>query len=455
MTILRHAFKLLPLFVFLLSFPAQAQEKFLDIQEIKSPGGIIVWLVEDHSLPIISLEFAFKGAGSALDPLDKQGLARIVSNTLDEGAGDMDSQTFQKRLTDHSITLSFGSGRDHFRGTLKTLSRHKNIAFDMLERALTSPRFDEDPLNRMKAANIMRIRSSLSDPGWIAARLMNDTAFAEHPYAMNSGGTLTTLPSITADDLRGFVKTRLTGDRLLVTVVGDITATELAPLMDRLFGALPPKSVFPVIPDLTVQNGGEIVFFEKDIPQTMIEIMQPGIGRNDPDYYTAQIMNFILGSAGFGSRLTEEIREKRGLTYGIHSGLMELVHMKGISLSTSTKNSNVPELLSLIRQEWQKMKQEQVTDEELADTKSYLIGSMPLMLSSTDGIARILLSLRLDGLPKEYLDNRAEKINQVTKEQIQQIAQKLLRPDQLTTILVGKPGGVTPTRVVTTLPHVE
>ncbi|MEM9468566.1 MAG: insulinase family protein, partial [Pseudomonadota bacterium] len=206
---------------------ANAEDKFLDIQEIKSQSGLTAWLVEDRTLPIIAMEFSFLGAGTKNDPVDKQGRAKLLSNMLDEGAGELDSTTFQKQLSDNSISLSFSANRDHFRGQVKTLSRYKENAFNLLKLSLNEPRFDEEPLERMKKANIARIKSSLTDPNWIAARLQNDLIYQDHPYALNSGGTISTLETITTNGLRDFKNTYLTKDRLVIGIMGDIGANEV------------------------------------------------------------------------------------------------------------------------------------------------------------------------------------------------------------------------------------
>ncbi|NCC21056.1 MAG: insulinase family protein [Alphaproteobacteria bacterium] len=434
---------------------AQQGDRFLDIREVTSPGGITAWLVEDKSVPVIAVEFAFKGAGSALESPGKQGLVRLLSNTMDEGAGDLDSQAFQSALSADSISLHFGASRDAFSGSLKTLKENRDKAFDLLELALEQPRFDEEPLERMKQANLARIRGSLADPEWLAARLFNDVAFEGHPYALNSGGTLTTLPAITADDLRQFANTQLSRDRLRVAVTGDITADELAPLLDDAFGDLPATAPPADIPDLRVQNAGGVVLFERDIPQTIIEIAQPGIGRDHPDYYAASVMNFILGSSGFGSRLMERVREKRGLTYGIYTGMVNFDHTDFVRLSTSTENANVPEVMNIIREEWERMRDEPVLPAEIETAKAYLVGSMPLMLSSTDRIAELVLSMQLDNLPIGYLDKRDLMIESVTIDDVRRVAKNLLVPEALTVVMVGRPQGMEPTRTVETLPNVE
>jgi zinc protease len=432
-----------------------AEERFLDILEVTSPGGITAWLVEDHSVPVIAVKFAFAKAGSVVDPEARQGLVQLASNMMDEGAGELDSQAFQKTLADHSITLHYDVGRDDYYGTLKTLTREKDKAFDLLRLSLTAPRFDDEPLQRMKDANIARIRSSLSDPDWMAARIMNDVIYAGHPYARNSGGTITSLKSITAEDLHGFVKNHLARDNLHIAVTGDISRAKLETILDKTFGALPAKSTPVTIPDTTVQNAGQIALFKKDLPQTIIQMAQGGIDRKDPDWHAAQTMNFILGSAGFGSRLMEEIREKRGLTYGIYTGLNVLDHVAVLSIGTSTRNDQVAEVTGLIRQEWIKMRDTPVTKKELDDAKAYLIGSMPLSLSSTDQIAGMMLSIMLDDLPSTYLDSVDDKISAVTLADITRVSKRLLSPDQLVTILVGNPVGITPTRIIEILPNVE
>lgn len=437
-------------------FVSSAYAKALDIKEVTSPGGISAWLVEDHTIPVIALDFAFKDAGSKNETLATQGLVRVLSNTMDEGAGELDSKAFQKELLDKSISLSFNATRDDFGGEVKTLSRHQDRAFELLTLALTKPRFDQDAVTRMIASNESRIKTSLADPEWIAARLMNDIAYKGHPYALNSGGTLSTLATITPDQLRVYLKDQISKDRLVVGVAGDITEAQLATLLDKVFGDLTAKaSAGQKLSDVNVSGGGTVTLYPKDIPQTVVEIMQPGIKENDPDYHTAEVLNFVLGGSGFGSRLMEEIREKRGLTYGIYSGLLSMDHTSAITVGTSTKNESVSEMLNLIKTEWSKMQTEGITPAELADAQSYLIGSLPLSLTSTDRISGLLLSLQTEGFDKDYLEKREAAIKAVTTADIKSLAAKLLDPAKFTTVLVGKPEGLEPTQTVTTIPNAE
>lgn len=446
---------LIGLFVFFGLSARAAGDRFLPIKEIKTPGGISVWVVEDKSLPVIALQFMFRDSGAANDPEQLQGLARMLSNTMDEGAGDLDSQSFQKALADHSITLFFNASRDSFDGKLKTLTRHQDKAFDLLALAMNAPRFDEEPVARMRDGNLSRIRSSLSNPEWMAARLMNDKAHEGHPYGKNSGGTLSSLTRITPDDLRAFKKTYLTRDRLLIAAAGDIDPATLGPAIDKAFGMLPATSDAPPVSDTNVTNGGSIFVYEQPIPQTIVQVNLPAFDRKDPDYYALQIMNYIYGGGGFGSRLMDKAREQRGLTYGIYSSVQDYRHADILNISTSTKNASAKDILSIIREEMIRMNQEPVSDTELENAKSFIIGSMPLALSSTDNIADMVLGLRADDLPIDYLDRFADYMRAVTAEDIRRVAGRVLKPDTMTTVLVGKPESIEQAEIVKVLPNVQ
>lgn len=451
-----HVFRLTALTLGTLMLSAfSVQAGILDIKEVKSPGGLTAWLVEDHTIPVISLRFAFKNSGSAYDPVEKQGLARLLSNTMDEGAGDLDSRAFQEKLTDLSISLGFSTSRDQFSGAVKTLTVNKAEAFRLLGLALTQPRFDAEAIERMREANLSRIKSDLSDPQWIAARIMNDAVFKNHPYMMNSGGTLTTLTKITAADLKAKVKNDLTRDRLIVSAAGDITAEELSLLLDQIFGTLPESGTVTPVSNVEPPATPSTILYSKPIPQTVINMYLPGVPVKAPDFAAAEVMNFIFGGAGFGSHLMEIIREKRGLTYGIYSGLSNLDHASILSISSSSKNASAVELVNLTREEMTNFVQTPVTSQELHDAKTYLVGSVPLDLTSTDSISAYMLSFQSEGLSKTYLDEREAAIKAVTAEDVAAVAKKTLTPDRMTVVLVGNPEHATPTQTVTVLPNAE
>ncbi len=437
---------------------SHAREKFLDIQELTTQSGLTFWLVEDHSIPVIALNFAFENAGSKYDALEKQGLTRLASNTMDEGAGDILSEEFQGLLRTQSISLGFSAGRDTFGGSIYSRTSTMDKAAALMKEALTQPRFDEAPLQRMKDSNLARIRSSQSDPQWIAARFANDIMFEGHPYALNSGGTLSTLPAITPDDLRKFVQTRLAKDVLEIAIVGDVTPEQAKTYVENIFGSLPPvQTMSQQARDFTLQNLGQAYVYDLDIPQSIVMGFLPALSRTDPDYYAFQVMNQILGAGGFGSRLTEEVREKRGLTYGIGTYLTQMEHIDYLTLSSSTANENAGEMIALAKAEMQKMADTLVSEDERKKAIDYINGSLPLTLSSTSNISSLLMGMQSDDLPIDYLDKRAAGFNAVTVEDIQRVAKKYLKPDEMGLIIIGKPENIEIENVtnLSTLPNVE
>ena len=417
----------------------------MDVQAVTSPGGIQAWLVEDHSMPLIAVAIGFHGA-SSLDPKGKEGLAEMVSGLLDEGAGDIDSQTFQRRLNDLAIDFGFDAGIDDFTGSMRTLSDRRDQAFDLLRLSLTSPRFDPEPVERIRGQLLARLADESSDPDSIANRVWWHASFAEHPYGRQTSGTQTGLKAITADDLRGFVKTRFARDNMVVGVVGDITAKDLQPLLDRTFGALPAKATTTEVGEAAPASAGAVIVVDLHVPQSVVLFGEGGVKRHDPDFYPAYLMNHILGGGGFSSRLTQEVREKRGLAYSIDTDLVALDHVGLVQGMVGTKNASVAEAISLIKQEWRRMRDEGPTEQELADAKLYLTGSYALRFSSTASIARSLVGVQLDGFPPDYFNKRNGYIEAVTLDDVKRVAKQLLDPDKLTFVIVGRPEGVTATQ---------
>lgn len=425
------------------ALPAQA----IDIKRVVSPGGIEAWLVEDHKVPVLALEWAFEGAG-AIDPSGKEGLANLASHALDEGAGPYDSQAFQTRLQDSAVALSYSAGRDAFSGSLRTLSDRRDEAFELTRLSMAEPRFDAEAIERMRSSVLSSLKRDLADPNYVGRRLFYATAFPDHPYGGEVRGTLESLPRIAPDDLRGFVKSQFGRDRLVVTAAGDIAPDDLGRALDRIFGGLPAKTSVAVIPDATPKGLGETLLALRPTAQTVMLMGQPGVKRDDPDWYAASVMNYVLGGGGFGSRLMEEVREKRGLTYGVYSYLIPMDHAALVMAGGSTVNAKAGQALDIMRQEWARMAESGLTDTELADAKTYLTGSFPLQLGSTQSIARTLLQVRRDRLGIAYLDQRDRYINGVTQDDIRRVAKRLLDPAKLLTVLVGRPEGVTPTRTL-------
>jgi zinc protease len=425
------------LFAVLLGASAQA----IEVQRVVSPGGVEAWLVEDHTNPIVAARFAFRGGG-ALDPRGKEGLAKIVSSLLDEGAGEFDAQAFQRRLEDMAITLHFDAGYETLGGHLMTLSVNVGAAFNLLRLALTQPRFDDEPVALIRSQILTMIRSSSENPDAIAGRTLRHALFPDHPYGRPIEGTEDSVKAITTADLKVFVAERLGRDNLVIGVVGDMTPDQLAALLDRVFGDLPGQAAPWRLPEVTPIVPGRTIVVKKAVPQSAILFAQAGIKRADKDFYPAYVMNYILGGGGFTSRLYNEVREKRGLAYSVYTALSPMASAALLQGGAGTTNARVSETLNVVRAEWRRLATDGVDKAELDDTKTYLTGSFPLRFSSSGRIAAILVAMQLDTLGIDYLEHRNSYVEAVTLEAVNRVARQLLDLDGLTTVIVGDPEGV-------------
>jgi zinc protease len=412
-----------------------------DIQKIVSPAGIEVWLIEDHTVPVVSLAFGFKG-GTATDPKGKEGVAELASGLFDEGAGDIDSEAFQQRIADLGLDYGFNASADSFNGSLRTLTANKEQAADLLALALTRPRFDPEPVERMRRHFLIAIEGEQRDPSAAAYRALERTLLGAHPYARSNYGTKETMSALTAADLRQFTKDRLTRDHLYVAAAGDINAADLGKLVDRAFAGLPAKGAPIDVPEASVTKSGSLSVLTRNIPQANVLFAQPGIKRDDKDFFAVYLMNYVLGGGGFSSRLMTELREKRGLTYGIDSNLVTLDHVGFLTGSFETPNAKVKETLELLRSEWRRMAQDGPTQTELDDARTYLLGYYPRNLTTTSKAADTLLGIQMNDLGIDYIERRRKEIDAVTIDDVKRVARDLLDDKALTIIVAGKPEGL-------------
>jgi zinc protease len=423
-------------------FAAPAQAATID--RVRA-GGVEAWLIQDHTNPVISVRIAFRG-GSALDPKEKPGLARMVSTLLDEGAGDLDSRAFQTRLEDLAIRLGFDVGQDSFGGTLQTLSDKRDAAFDLLRLALTAPRFDEEAVSRMRAQLEAGLRKDLEDPDSVAERRFYALMFPDLPYGQPVTGSLEGISRITVDDLRRFVRERFARDNLVIGIVGDITPAEVERLIAKTFGGLPERATPWDIAATEANASGAVTVVDMAVPQSAIVFGQRGLKRDDPHFYALMVLNEVIGGGTLTSLLFDELREKRGLVYSVGTSLVPLDHAALIIGSAGTNNERVSEAIQLIREQWQLVADRGVSGQQVADAKTYLTGSFPLRFTSTGRLATLLVSIQLDNLGPDYLERRNSLINAVTKEDVDRIAKTILTPKNLTFVVVGQPKGLAASR---------
>jgi zinc protease len=425
---------LLALIIVVFALPAHAA-----VQVVKSPKGITAWLVEDQTIPIVSVSFAWR-FGLEEDPDDRQGLGYLAANMMTQGSGKDDANTFQKKLQDNAISLGFDTSRDAITGSVRSLKETWPLAKDMLKAAVQSPRFDADALARQKAQMVSSLNMYRADSGWLLSRLAYSQIFENHPYGKRTLGTPATIAAITQADLKAW-HGRLDRAHLVVAVTGAITPAEVATMLEEVFGNLPAKRDVPAVAEVNYTPAGTISLLQHPGTQSDIMVVWNGMKGNDPDWYVAEVMNYILGGGGFASRLTETIREKRGLTYGISSGIIDYEHAALFVIQGSSKNENAAEVISLVKGEVAKYLKDPVTPEELKEAKDYLIGAYPLQLTSTARVSAHNRELQRDGKPMNEQEKRADAIAKVTVDDVQRVAKRLLE-GQPAIFIVGQPTGL-------------
>lgn len=441
-SVLRADFAIFLSFVILLNIvaagrPAQA----MDIKSVKSSSGVEAWLVEEHSVPLVALRFAFIG-GSAQDPADKAGVGNFLAGMLDEGAGDLKAAEFQERMEDIAMRMSFEQSRDTFYGSVETLSANRDKAMELLKLALTKPRFDSDAVERIGNQIKTSIVYAARNPERTASKAWFEAAFPGHPYGQPKDGTLETVSSITRDDLEAYRSRLFARSNLKVVAVGDIDAESLARLLDDVFGDLPEKAQLSPVADVMPLAGGNLNIVEMDVPQSVAVFGLGGLKRKDPDFMAGFVLNHIIGGGGFSSKLMEEVREKRGLAYSVYSYLNPLDHSAVFLGSVATKNEAIAESLDVIRAQLKDVAENGPSAEDLKNAQDYLTGSYALRFDSNGKIASQLLGIMVEDMGIDYVDKRNAQVEAVTVEDLKRAAKRFLDPANLLVTVVGKPTGL-------------
>lgn len=437
---MRTTMRLIALLAVGLVLLAPPAARAFEVERVVSPGGIEAWLVADDSVPILSLSLAFRG-GSSADPAGKEGVAQFVAAMLNEGAGDLDAEAYQNRIADLSVDLEIGADRDDFAMTVRMLNESRDEAIDLLRLALTSPRFDPDAMERIRAQIQSSISYNATDPNEIAARVFREAAFGDHPYGRAPEGTSETIALIGRDDLQAYVDSNFARDNLVIGAVGDIDAATLGLLLDRLFGDLPAEANLPDVPEIVPAGAGRTIVVDREIPQSVITFGAPGIKRDDPDFYTASVLLEAIGG-GFGARLTQEVREKRGLAYSVGAVLATYEHAGLIWGQAGTRNERVAETIQIVRDVLADVAANGLAQDEIDDARDYIVGSYPLRWTSSRSTAGALVSIQLAGLPIDYIEDRAALFDAVNAEDVRRVAAELLEPGKLLFVVVGRPDGV-------------
>ena len=433
---LRRLNKLLLLMMLLLPLPLQAME----VQEIQT-HGMTAWLVEDHSLPIVTLRIGFRGAGSAYDPQGREGLSTFVASMLNEGAGELDGLAFKQALESRAIELSFSRSKDTLTVELMSLREHFDEAMRLLSLALHAPQMNEEATERTRSQILAALRRLQESPSYIADVAWEQAAYAPHAYSRPEMGTMQGVNAITGEDLRQFAAQRFGRDTMIIGAVGDITPAQLTGALKTHFSALPEKAdAQPMLDEVRVPDSGRWVEITRDLPQSVVMFGTQAVARSDPDFYAAYLLSQVFGGGSLSSRMFAALREEKGLTYSAGTYLATLEKASALRGTFATRPQDVTEATERVKQLLREVSAQGISAEELQDSTDYITGSFPLNLDSSDAIAGYLVSMQFYDLGIDYLQKRNSYFRAVTLEDVNRLAPKMLDEKSQLIVKVGKAG---------------
>jgi zinc protease len=437
----------LALFAFAPAPPALAQSQIesaaarhgVPVAEIVSPSGVRAWLVSDSTVPMIVVRAYWRG-GSASQPENLSGVTTMMADMLTEGAGDMDADAFKERLETLNMSLGFGADWDGVGMTLTTLSENRDAAFEMARLALTAPRFDAAPMERIKRQMLVNIRQRETNASYVANLALDQALYPDHVYANRTSRE--SVGRITRADIQARRAAVINRATLRLTIVGDIDAGTAGRLIDSTFGPLPMGEPPPEPPDAALRAPSPLIVRELPQPQSLILFAAPGIQDEDPDWIPLTVANYILGGGGFSSRLMNEVREQRGLVYGIGTTSSVREHAALIRGSAQSENGDVAEALAATRAEMARLYAQGATQQEVDDAITFLTGSFALDLDSNAKIATVAHAYQVAGRDVSYINRRNDLIRAVTLEDVNRVIRRLFDPEAFTFVVVGEPEGL-------------
>jgi zinc protease len=414
-----------------------------EIQQVRSPGGIAAWLVQEPSLPIIAIRFAFDGGGSQ-EPAGKEGTAGLLAAMLDQGAGNLSGAAYQKQMEKLAARISFDSDRDAFFGNFESLTANLGKSSELLKLAINAPTLEPATLERTRAQFLARASLEAGDANKLANAQWMAQTFPGHAYSRAISGTPDSIKAVTRDDLAGY-RTRILARRTLrVAAVGDIDANTLGKVLDDVFGALPAEPQLTAIADVAPAAVPKPVVVKFEGPQSVAIFGRQGVARNHPDHMTALVLTQILGGGSSEARLVQEVREKRGLAYWVYSILYTFKHASVLIGGVASPNEEVGKSLELIRSQFKALAEKGPTQQEVDSAKSYLIGSYVLSLDSNAKIAEQMLRSQLQGLGPDFVDQRKAGLAKVTRADVARVARSLLVTEDLSVAIAGQPTNLSP-----------
>lgn len=416
-------FKVFFLLILFISGTASAKS----YKEYKTDNGTIIWHMENNHLPIISTRIVFP-IGASHEAKDKKGLVTLASGTMDEGAGDMPSEVFRKKLQDYNIKFSFNASQDFFSLNMSFMAFDRDKAEKLANLALTQPRFDKEQTDLIRNQILATIRQDTTSPDGLMGRASRQSYYEDHPYVTSPRGNIKGIQNITQKDLKDFAK-KLAQKGAFIAVVGDISKKDVLEFSKHIMANLAIESQFENnIPSFKKNVAADRFFIPLATPQTQILFQKTGLKRHDPDYMAATVASHILGGGGFGSKLMEVLREKNGLTYGASSYIASGTYASRFHIHYATDNKTLEKSIKLTEETLQDYLAKGITQKQLDSAVRYLKGYYPIQFNTNEQLAFLAQGLWKDGLSADYPDKRNALFDALTVEQVNAAAQKLITP---------------------------
>jgi len=411
------------------------------IQQWQTASGSEVYFVENHDLPIVDISVNF-AAGSARDSAAKSGLAGVTRYMMTLGAAGMTDEKIANKMADIGAILGGDFDADRAGFKLRTLSseREKTQALEVFTKILQQPDFPDDVLTREKARIISGLQESATQPESISSKEFMKALYGSHPYSLDESGEVDTVAKITRDDLQSFYKQYYGAKGAVVAIIGDLTREQAGAIAESISTGLPKSAAVNPIPAVTLPTQPLEKRIAHPASQSHILLGYPGIKRGDPDLFPLYVGNYVLGGGGFVSRLTEEVREKRGLVYSVYSYFMPMAEPGPFQLGLQTKKDQAEDALKLVKETLDNFIKNGITEAELKAAKANIIGGFPMRIDSNSKILDYLAVIGFYKLPLNYLDEYNSNVEKVTVAQIKDAFSRRLKTENFVTIIVGDPG---------------
>ncbi len=409
----------------------------LDVKRQVLENGLTLLVVERHNVPVVRVSVGIN-AGNLHEPVEKAGLAGLVAGLLTEGTAKRTSQQISEEMDFVGGSVGASGGGDYVAANLSVLKKDLDLGFELLSDIILNPTFPEKEIIKKKERIKGGLRSQEDDPGYISSREFKKAVFGDHPYGRLLTGTVETIDSITREDLVDFHSRYYVPENSVMTVVGDITNEEVERLIQKHLGNWQPRKSSAVsLQKINMTKERKTIAIDKDLTQANIVLGHSGVSRDNPDYYAVSVMNYILGGGGFSSRLMQNIRDDKGLVYDIHSYFAADKFGGSFQVELQTKNESANTAIEEVLKEISQIRSSPVTEDELADAKSFLTGSFPMKFETGARIAGFLVAVEYYGLGNDYIDKYPEYVNSVTREDVLRVAKKYLDPGNYVLVVVA------------------